>query len=312
MAFNIQRLLQRRQSRLFLAWALLIVAVIMLVGSVFFLMGSSQPAVGVAGKGSWHTDGAQIVDANNQPVRIAGVNWFGFETDTFVVHGLQDRNYQDMLKQIKSQGFNTIRLPYSNQLFDEQSKPVGIDYSKNPDLKGLQGLQLMDKIIGAASKIGLRIILDRHRPDANAQSSLWYTAAYPEARWIADWQMLAKHYRGNPMVLGADLHNEPHAPACWGCGNQALDWQMAAQRAGNAILEVNHDWLIFVEGVDCYGPGGKTQGNGTNCYWWGGNLQGVKDHPVQLNVAHRLVYSVHDYPLSVYGQPWFSSADYPR
>lgn len=312
MAFNIQQLPQRRQSRLFLAWALLIVAVLLLVGSVFLLMGSSQPAAAPAGKGPWHTDGAQIVDANNQPVRIAGVNWFGFETNTFVVHGLQNRNYQDMLKQIKSQGFNTIRLPYSNQLFDEQSKPVGIDYSKNPDLKGLQGLQLMDKIIGAASKIGLRIILDRHRPDSNAQSSLWYTAAYPEARWIADWQMLAKHYRGNPMVLGADLHNEPHEPACWGCANQALDWQMAAQRAGNAILEVNPDWLIFVEGVDCYGPGGQTQGNGTNCYWWGGNLQGVKDHPVQLNVAHQLVYSVHDYPPSVYGLPWFSSADYPR
>src|ERR1700730_17461643 len=31
------------------------------------------------GQGWWHTDGAQILDGNNQPVRIAGVNWFGFE-----------------------------------------------------------------------------------------------------------------------------------------------------------------------------------------------------------------------------------------
>ncbi len=264
------------------------------------------------GKGPWHTDRAQILDANNQPVRIAGVNWFGFETDTFVVHGLQHRNYKDMLNQIKSEGYNTIRLPYSNQLFDKGSKPGGIDYSKNPDLQGLQGVQLMDKIIDYASSIGLHIILDQHRPGASGQSSLWYTNAYPETRWIADWQMLAQRYKGNPMVIGADLHNEPHKPACWGCGRQEVDWKLAAERAGNAILAINSDWLIFIEGVDCYGTGGETQGGDSSCYWWGGNLQGVREHPVRLNVSKQLVYSVHDYPASLGGHPWFNVPDYPN
>jgi endoglucanase len=289
------------------------------LGAFFFLM--NQPSAGPInkpvnkgelGKGPWHTDGAQILDANNQPVRIAGVNWFGFETNSFVVHGLWKRNYQDMLKQIKSQGYNTVRLPYSNQLFDQNSKPNGIDYGKNPDLQGIQGLQLMDKIVGYATHIGLRIILDQHRPDANGQSALWYTNAYPETRWISDWQMLARHYKNNSLVMGADLHNEPRAPACWGCGNQERDWQLAAERAGNAILATNPNWLIFVEGVDCYGAGGATQGNGTDCDWWGGNLEGVKDHPVQLNVPHRLVYSAHDYPASLYEQSWFTAANYPQ
>jgi endoglucanase len=264
------------------------------------------------GKGPWHTEGAQILDANNQPVRIAGVNWFGFETNTFVVHGLQNRNYKDMLNQIKSEGYNTIRLPYSNQLFDAGSKPGGIDYSKNPDLQGLQGVQLMDKIIAYASSIGLHIILDQHRPDANGQSALWYTNAYPESRWIADWQMLAKRYQGNAMVIGADLHNEPHLPACWGCGSQTVDWRLAAERAGNAILALNPNWLIFVEGVDCYGTGGVTSGGDSSCYWWGGNLQGVKTYPVKLNVQHQLVYSVHDYPASVINQPWLNVPNYPN
>jgi endoglucanase len=263
------------------------------------------------GKGPWHTNGAQLVDANNQPVRIAGVNWFGFETDTFVVHGLEYRNYKDMLAQIKHEGYNTIRLPYSNQLFDASSKPNSIDYSKNADLQGLQGIQLLDKIIDAASSIGLHIILDQHRPDAHAQSALWYTDAYPETRWIADWQMLAKRYQANPMVVGADLHNEPHAPACWGCSQQSIDWKLAAERAGNAILAVNPNWLIFVEGVDCYGPGGTVQGGGGSCYWWGGNLQGVKDSPITLKVVNRLVYSVHDYPSSVRAQSWFTASAYP-
>ncbi len=308
----------RRPLYLLIAGILIAVLAASLGAVFFFWMGQpgrpgNKPVPkGELGKGPWHTDGAQILDANGQPVRIAGVNWFGFETNSFVVHGLWTRNYQDMLKQMKSLGYNTVRLPYSNQLFDPNSKPTSIDYSKNPDLRGLQGLQLMDKIVDYATHIGLRVILDQHRPDANGQSALWYTNAYPETRWISDWQMLANHYKNNSLVIGADLHNEPRAPACWGCGNQALDWQLAAERAGNAILTTNPNWLIFVEGVDCYGPGGSTQGNGTDCYWWGGNLEGVKDHPVQLNVPGRLVYSVHDYPASLYEQSWFTAASYPQ
>ena len=94
----------------------------------------------------------------------------------------------------------------------------------------------MDKVVQYCGQIGLRIILDRHRPDSGGQSELWYTSAYSEARWISDWQMLANRYKGNSTVVGADLHNEPHGSACWGCGNQQTDWRLAAQRAGNAIL----------------------------------------------------------------------------
>ena len=263
-----------------------------------------------AGQGYWHTNGSQIFDASNRPVRIAGINWFGLETPSYSPHGLWSRNYQSMLDQIKSLGYNTLRLPYSNQLFDQGSRPSGINYRKNPDLQGLTGLQIMDKVIGYASKIGLRIILDRHRPDAGAQSALWYTPVYSEARWIADWKMLASRYKNNPMVIGADLHNEPHAPACWGCGDKALDWRLAAERAGDAILAVNPDWLIFVEGVDCYGPGGTTKVS--ECYWWGGNLQGVATYPVVLNVPNRLVYSVHDYAATITPKPWFYASNYPN
>jgi endoglucanase len=299
----------KKVPRLILVGSVALVMVVV-VSLVLIQINRASSASDQLGYGPWHTNGAQLFDAGNRPVRIAGVDWFGFETNTFVVHGLQSRGYQSMLDQIKSLGYNTVRLPYSNQLFDSGSKPVGIDYSQNGDLQGLQGLALMDKIIGYATGIGLHIILDQHRPDASGQSKLWYTATYPETRWISDWKMLASHYKDNPLVIGADLHNEPGAPACWGCGQPDLDWQMAAQRAGNAILAVNPNWLIFVEGVDCYGGAVGQAGSG-DCYWAGGNLEGVQAHPVQLNVANRLVYSVHDYPASVYHQPWFTAANYP-
>src|SRR5215510_13290842 len=79
-----------------------------------------------AGQGYWHTDGTRILDANNEQVRITGINWFGLETFNFAPHGLWTRGYKSMLDQIKSLGYNTIRLPYCSQLFNAGSTPNGI------------------------------------------------------------------------------------------------------------------------------------------------------------------------------------------
>lgn len=42
--------------------------------------------------------------------------------------------------------------------------------------------------------------------------------------------------------------------------------------------------------------------------WWGGNLRGVKDYPIDFGSKSRnsqIVYSPHDYGPSVYNQTWF-------
>lgn len=251
-------------------------------------------------QGFFHTQGNQIVDDAGHAVKIAGVNWFGFETATFAPHGLFARGYTSMMDQMKELGFNTIRLPYSDQLLDPaRNTPNGIDYNLNPDLRGLSGLALMDKIVDYAGRIGMKVILDHHRSSAGDGPNgegLWYDASYGEAKWIENWKMLAQHYAGNSTVIGGDLANEPHGAAVWG-GGGANDWEAAATRAGNAIQSVNPDWLIIVEGT------------GQN-YWWGGDLTGVATNPVTLNVANHVVYSPHDYPNSVYPQPWFGAANF--
>jgi endoglucanase len=234
-------------------------------------------------------------------VRLTGVNWSGLETGAFAPLGLWSRTVDQTLDQIAAAGFNTIRLPYSNQLFEPHT-PGRIDFRRNPDLRGLSGLELMDRIVGGARQRGIRILLDRHQPTAERGSELWYTDKVPEERWIADWVMLARHYKGNETVIGADLHNEPHGQATWGDGNPKTDWRLAAERAGNAILEANPDWLIVVEGVGHIGD---------DPYWWGGNLSGVATAPVRLSNPERLVYSAHDYGPDESGQAWFEAADYP-
>ena len=252
--------------------------------------------------GYFHTSGASIVDANGNPVRMTGLSWFGLETSNYAPHGLWTRSMGAFLDQIKSLGYNSIRVPFCTQLFDAGSTPNGIDFTQNPDLQNLTGIQILDKLVDGATARGLRIILDRHRPDSGAQSELWYTAQYSEARWISDWTMLAGRYKGNATVIGFDLHNEPHGSATWGDGNMATDWRLAAERAGNAILAVNPELLIVVEGVQTV--------NGAS-YWWGGNLMNAGADPVTLSVANQLVYSIHDYPASVSTQTWFTDPTYP-
>ncbi|MEU3462757.1 cellulase family glycosylhydrolase [Streptomyces sp. NPDC006733] len=263
----------------------------------------AEPAAAAAGAGYWHTSGRQLLDAADQPVRIAGINWFGFETSNYVPHGLWSRDYKSMIDQMKSTGYNTIRLPYSDDIF-KGTVPSGINTSggMNADLPGLTSLQIMDKLVNYAGSVGLKVILDRHRPDSAGQSALWYTAAVPESTWISNLTALATRYRGNSAMIGIDLHNEPHDPACWGCGDTATDWRLAAERGGNAVLAANASLLVFVEGVQTF--------NGSS-YWWGGNLQGAGQYPVRLSVANRLVYSAHDYATSVASQPWFTDPAFP-
>jgi endoglucanase len=281
------------------------------------------------GTGYWHTSGNQIIDSNGRSIRIAGINWYGFETTDQVVHGLWAQDYHTILEAIKSNGYNAIRLPYSNQMVETPIVPKNISFSNgsgaiNTDLKGLNALQVMDKIISAAGALGLRVILDNHRSEAgnSAESNgLWHTSAYPESAWINDWRVLVDRYAGykdasgNPTVVAVDLRNEPHViangshtGACWtgdtatgGCPttNTSQNWPAAAQRAGNAVLSANPNLLIIVEGVDCYSG---------DCDWWGGNLEGVSRYPITLNVSNRLVYSAHDYGPNLYRQSWFNSS----
>ncbi len=294
----------RTRAVLAAAVAAALLALFVLAGQAPATAAATRAAApAAAGTGYWHTSGRQILDADNQPVRIAGVNWFGFETSNYVAHGLWSRDYKSMIDQMKSLGYNTIRLPYSDDIFKPGTMPNSINfYNMNEDLQGLTSLQVMDKIVDYAGSIGLRVILDRHRPDASGQSALWYTSSVPESTWITDLTALATRYRDNPAVVGIDLHNEPHDPACWGCGDATVDWRLAAERAGDAVLGVNPNLLIFVEGIQTF--------NGTSG-WWGGNLMGVGQYPVQLDVADRVVYSAHDYATSVAQQSWFSDPTFP-
>jgi len=280
------------------------------------------------GTGYLRTQGNRIVDSTGATVRLTGINWFGMETDNHTFHGLwanAPATWRGQIDRMASLGFNTLRIPYTGDSLRSGAQATSINSFTNPDLVGLSPLQILDLVINYAGSRGMRVILDRHRPTAAGQTALWFTPTVSEASIIADWRMLAQRYAGNTTVIGADLFNEPHdsgtdpqgTGACWNCGDAARDWRLAAERIGNAVLQTNPNWLIFVEGVGCLSGGSANAWDNIpdpwqNCDWWGGNLSQAIAAPVRLSVANRLVYSPHDYAISVFDrQPWFKDPAFP-
>src|SRR5690348_8486768 len=83
--------------------------------------------------GAWaqnylRTNGAEIVDAQGNVVQLTGLNWFGLEGPTFCPLGLWTRSMDSLLDQIKSLGYNMLRVPFCNQTFDSGSTPSAIDF----------------------------------------------------------------------------------------------------------------------------------------------------------------------------------------
>jgi endoglucanase len=252
--------------------------------------GVPLPALPLQVSGRW------IVDAKGKRFKLAAVNWYGAEEEDFVVAGLDKLPLATIAHELRALGFNAVRLPWSNQMF-ESDPPIGAALlSANPPLQGKTALAVLDAVIDALAFEGIVVILDDHTSDANWCCSdtdgdgLWYTPKYPEASWIADWRAIVARYASRPAVVGADLRNEPRSVcpcsnggcscqvATWGGSDPSVDWHAAAQRGGNTVLGANPNVLVFVEGVN-----------------YANDLTGVYSLPVALSVPNRLVYEAHDY-----------------
>jgi endoglucanase len=267
----------------------------------------------------FHTQSRWIVDANNHRFKLAGVSWYGAESPDLVPSGLDHNDVHAIASLVRELGFNSVRIPWALQLYEQNPVVADAFLSANPSLTGKHALDILDAVVDALASEGLVVILDNHRSQGNwccdtyHGDGLWHTPQYPEASWIADWLAIVQRYKSQPAVVGVDLRNEirgqlpddaggcadcdyPAEAGCacwqptWGGGSPLTDWPAAAERAGNAIQQVNPNLLIIVEGN----------------FW--STWFGATYRPVVLSVANRLVYSPHDYASTNGGAASF--ADY--
>ena len=149
------------------------------------------------------------------------------------------------------------------------------------------------------------MILDDHMSDADWCCSttdgngLWYNAAYPESSFIADWRTMAAatfpSQRSSGQTFETSCEHPTPGPRRGVAATRLSDWHGAAERGGNAVLGVNPNLLIIVEGLD-----------------YSNDLTGVYSLPVVLPVANRLVYSPHDYAFDHPSGVVLGSRDRPR
>lgn len=274
------------------------------------------------------TEGNKIVDQNGVEVWITGINWFGYNTGTNIFDGVWACNMEQALESIANRGFNLLRVPISSELILQWKEGIypeaNYNQAYNSELIGMNSLEILDYAVSVCSENGIKIMFDIHSAQTDAMghmTNLWYTDRISAEQFYESLQFLATHYLHDDTVIAIDLKNEPHGKphevgAIWNDSEDPNNWKHVAETAGNLVLDINPHLLILIEGIEIYPKDLSKNADYSSedsadyhfC-WWGGNLRGVRDYPIDFGTRERnaqIIYSPHDYGPDVYQQPWFS------
>ncbi|NUP30524.1 MAG: cellulase family glycosylhydrolase [Streptomycetaceae bacterium] len=262
------------------------------------------------------TRGRYIVDADGTRFKLKSANWHGAqgswtgsgdigdpanhnagEKSDEMPLGLDRAPVATILSDFHTLGINSIRLPFSNEMLHDQRPVSDASVAANPQLRGKTPLQVFDAVIAATTAEGFAVVLNNHTNTSRFCCGLdgnerWNTSQ-TTAQWEADWLMLAKRYKDNKRVVGADLYNEVRRTitddANWGWGDDH-DWWAASQRLGDRLLtEANPDLLIVVEGINWQGIPADGFSH------WRPTLEPTRTLSHTLVASNKLVYSAHFY-----------------
>ena len=291
-----------------------------------------------------HAEGSRLYDKNGNEVWLTGANWFGFNCNENCVHYLWSADVDDCLREIADRGINIIRLPIATELIvswmEGNPNPVSSvsansdpAFTINPDFCEADGktlknsMEIFDIILQKMKKYGLKAFIDIHSPHTDNSGhnyNLWYgKAGVTTDVWIDSLVWLADKYKNDDTLLAYDLKNEPHGKgqegaeaAKWDGSTDENNWAYAATRCADAILDVNPNALILIEGVeqslsgamegDYWGMPDRKDNSPYIGAWWGGNFRDAREYPIKpKHGTSQIVYSPHDYGPSVYAQTWF-------
>ncbi len=270
--------------------------------------------------------GNKIVDSSGKEVWLTGCNWFGYNTGTNCFDGLWACDLNSSLASIADHGFNLLRVPISTELInnwaDGEYPAANYNNATNFYLESMNSLEIFDYVVGQCHANGIKIMVDIHCAVTDSMGHMkpvWTDGNITEQDYLDSLSWMAERYKNDDTIVAYDLKNEPHGKqnesprAKWDNSKDADNWKYIAEKAANAVLSKNENALVMVEGIEIYPKDIKKNGNFTSqneddylFNWWGGNLRGVADNPVDLGkYQNKLVYSPHDYGPAVYEQPWF-------
>ncbi|MFE3945513.1 glycoside hydrolase family 5 protein [Streptomyces sp. NPDC059118] len=262
------------------------------------------------------TRGRYIVDASGNRFKLKSANWQGAQGSWNGSGNIDDpANHHDgekadqmplgldrapigtILADFHELGINSVRLPFSNEMLHDRRPVPDASVAANPALRGRTPLQVFDAVVAATTAEGFAVVLNNHTNTSRFCCGLdgnerWNTSQ-STAQWEDDWIALARRYKDNKRVVGADLYNEVRRTvtddANWNLGDDH-DWWAASQHLGDRLLtEAGPDLLVIVEGINWQGIplDGFAHGRPT--------LEPARAVSHTLVASDKLVYSAHFY-----------------
>jgi aryl-phospho-beta-D-glucosidase BglC (GH1 family) len=275
----------------------------------------------------YQAQAGRIYDAAGQEVQLRGISHYGFNAVILQPQFLWAMGWKEQIAQIKALGFNAVRVPfvpdtlYSTALVNQLSY---VDPGRNPEFIGKTPLQALDLWMAEANRQGLYLLLDFHSVSKQRQYPTWFVSnpadfalmyngqAYTPANWRRDLAFVAQRYAGLKYFLGIDIYNEPNGVVRWAAGDPNMTdaanyWKPAAESAAAAILAVNPNLLIFVQGITGNYDGVENTNIAMN---WGENFQPQAYQPLNIPL-NKLVLTPHTYGPDVYVKSSFSAPTFP-
>jgi endoglucanase len=275
----------------------------------------------------YFTQAGKVYDPSGQEIQIRGVSHHGFNSTILQPQYLWAMGWKEQIAQMKSLGFNAIRLPFvPDTLYN--TTPVNvlsyIDAGLNPELIGKTPLQALDLWMAEADRQGMYVLLDFRSVSMVRQYPTWFLSnpadfnlvynkqAYTKENWARDLAFVAQRYANLTHFFGIDIYNEPNGIVRWSAGdanvtNPVYFWKDAAEFASAAVLAANPNLLIFVQGINGNWDGKENSNIAMN---WGEDFQPQAYQP--LNIPNdKLVLSPHTYGPDVSVKSSFSASNFP-
>jgi endoglucanase len=241
------------------------------------------------------TRGRYIIDGDDRRFKLVSINWYGASDVLYIPGGLDVRHRDDIAWTIRRLGFNSVRLPYSDEMVRKNPLISQELLAANVDLVGLRALDVFTAVANSLTEAGIAVIVNNHITQArwccdgnpcdgqwsNSYLGLFCSVRQTEEEWIENWETIMRPLIQNPLIVGVDLRNEIRGLL----GRYMWDgWATAAEKAAERLLNLQPNWLIVVEGVSS-----------------ANDISGARNRPIELSVADKLVYSAHVYGWSGWG-----------
>lgn len=120
------------------------------------------------------TKGRNVVDQEGRRFKLSSVNWYGASDELFIPGGLDVVHRTQIARTIKRLGFNSVRLPYSDEMVITNPLIPTHLLSANPDLEGLRALDIFEASVTALTDEGIAVIINDH-----ITSAQWCCGAVP-------------------------------------------------------------------------------------------------------------------------------------